>query len=159
PNYLAQTDMPNPEMMAVDLVPGEYRFWISLLTDVSGSMLQDEEGSSGDSVPLEKTKLAQASLGAIVLREGPKNIAGVRTEEYAYSTKPAIRLRDYKDSLTDKLAAEVHQNLFSEYHGGTSDAEALRLAIERMKKDHPQYSGLRVYGIGIGVGPATKTVI
>jgi len=155
PEKLAGLLMSPSEVMAIDILPGEFLYWMSLLTDISGSMLQNV---NGERVPLEDSKLYQAARGAIVFRESTARIPGVESEEFAFSDNPAIELRTYRNPLNDVTAAAIHAKLFNSSHGGTSDAAAIKRAIDRMKRDHPAHPGLVVYGLGIGKGTATDLV-
>ncbi|MFC1624470.1 AAA family ATPase, partial [Candidatus Omnitrophota bacterium] len=145
---LAQIKGRPPGVMAIDILPGEFDYCVSLLIDVSGSMLEDEDEYDTDNI--KKSKLYAASEAAALLREST-NIEGVDVEEYAFSTKPDVRLRDYGERLTEKRAAGIHAKIFSTEHRSTADVSALSLAIDRMRnRRRGQKPGLRVYGIGIG---------
>ena len=116
-----------PEVMAVDVLPGEVNKAISLLIDISGST------EPGHGQRLEESVLHHEAIAAMIFREATRGIPGLTSEEYAFSNNPAIELRRYEERVTDQLSAEAHQQIFGLTHGGTADAAAIQAAITRMR--------------------------
>ena len=105
--------------------PQKKKAIISLLVDISGSM--------------EGEKLENAVLTALAFQEALKKFeissnVDLQFEVVGYSKNPYFYLKDYKDKLTIKKAFSVINGLMSEAGGGTSDYQALSLAVQRMRR-------------------------
>ncbi|MCB4756125.1 MAG: AAA family ATPase [Elusimicrobia bacterium] len=146
-DYLSAPDLADikgrpPHIWATDLLPGKFNYRISLLIDLSGSMVRGV-----GVIPLQ-----HAAEGAVILMEATKDIPGVEVEIYGFSDKPDCHLKDYGQKYSESLAASIFQEMFSLEHRGTADVAAVSMGIDRIKKGRQAYPGLRLYGIGIGLG-------
>ncbi|MEA3368933.1 MAG: AAA family ATPase, partial [Candidatus Ratteibacteria bacterium] len=106
-------------------IPKKKKAIISLLVDISGSM--------------EGEKLENAVLTALAFQEALKKFefssqVDLQFEVAGYSGSPYFYFKDYKDKLTIKRAFGVVNGLMSEAGGGTSDYQALNLAIQRLRQ-------------------------
>ncbi|MCK5219460.1 AAA family ATPase, partial [bacterium] len=106
-----------------------------LAVDVSGSMDPDSNEK------YEESKRALADDATQVFQESLKEFENssrvdLQFEEFGYNANPYIPLKDYRERLTLKQGFEVIHKLqtITQGKGGTSDYEALSLAVQRMRK-------------------------
>ncbi|MCK4994518.1 MAG: AAA family ATPase, partial [Candidatus Omnitrophica bacterium] len=131
---LAEIPAGRRKIFKQQMMPKKKKVIICLLVDISSSTFSNEGESLEDSILFREALTALAFQEALKKFENRSDVE-LQFEIAAYNEYSYHRLKDYKDKLTIKRAFDVIKNILSitDGSGGTSDYQALKDAIKRMR--------------------------
>ncbi|MBU1044081.1 MAG: AAA family ATPase [Candidatus Omnitrophica bacterium] len=132
---LAEIPAGRRKIFKQQLQPKKKKVIISLLVDISGSTFPDPGKSLEDSILFREALTALAFQEALKKFENRSDVE-LEFEIAAYNEYSYHKLKDYQDKITIKRAFEVIEDILTIKTGkdGTSDYQALKAAIKRMRE-------------------------